>query len=89
MCKNCTKYYVQILKKEVITSIKVIRYFTVLKSSKEDLEVAKDFILMLSNIGVELKAYIINTKSGHVNLIEQDLIKTHGYLRLLLLGDIK
>ncbi|MGL9731637.1 MAG: JAB domain-containing protein [Wolbachia sp.] len=60
----------QILTEEAITSIKVTHYLTALEPSKEDLEVAKNLILILPNIEVELKDYIIVTQSGYVNLIE-------------------
>ncbi len=61
--------------KEAITSIKITHYLTTSEPLKDDMEIAKDLVLILPNIGVELKDYIMVTQSGYVSLIEQGLTK--------------
>lgn len=65
----------QIVLKEAIASIKVTHYLIVSEPSKGDMEIAKDLVLILPNIGVELKDYTMVTQSGYVSLIEQGLTK--------------
>lgn len=65
----------QILMKEAITPIKITHYLTTSEPLKDDMEIAKDLVLILPNIGVELKDYIMVTQSGYVSLIEQGLTK--------------
>ena len=57
------------------TSIKVVHYLTRLEPLKDDLVIAREFALILPNIDVELKDYIMVTKSGHLSLIEQGFTK--------------